>query len=250
MPMRRYLFVFLIAVQSLPAADYRPNADRALRYLTSNLHRLDLGTLAILKTMVRAYDLSVDISAAQNAFMRKAPEKAKIWLADNAEAKPVSETEIRALRGVPWLVAAARYCDLYPLPWNFLLTMRDLERRGGIGMTRALFALRTVEIKGCAHDEAEFAAEKTALVGQIPEIIAHNAVGTALWSECLLALYFTDRRDWVTPDLLSLLQSAQKQNGSWHDSYEDTAKSLWVFLEAIHGAKNSQKILRRLAEGP
>lgn len=229
--MWRYFLILTLLTDAAGAADYSKQIKKATRYLSQNLHKVDAGMLGPLKLMIRNYGLKLEITEAQMRIMRRSPDKARLWLSGIEEGFEASELEIRALRGIPWLIASAMHCDKYPLPWDFVLKMRQIRERGGIGITRSLFAIYLVESKGCTHNAREIAEEKEILLRDLPEVVQRNPIGYELWSECLLALYFADRRSWVTKDLLELLVSEQAEDGSWRHNFHDTVKSLWVLLE-------------------
>lgn len=224
-------FTIALFVNAALVADYSRQIEKAKLYLSKNLHRIDAGMLGPLKLLSKNYKLSIDMTEAQKRIMRRSPEKARLWLSGIEEGIEASELEIRALRGIPWLIASALNCDKYPLPWDFFPKMRQIRERGGYGITRSIFAIHLVESKGCAHDSQQLQEEKEKLIRELPEVVQRNGIGYELWSECLLSLYFMDRRDWVTRDLLELLVSEQEADGSWGHNFPDTIKSLWVLLE-------------------
>mgnify|MGYP001562988828 CR=1 FL=1 len=243
--MWRCFFILTLLLDAAGAADYSKQIKKATLYLSQNLHKTDAGMLGPLKVMIKKYNLKLEITEAQMRIMRKYPDKARLWLSGIEEGFAVSELEIRALRGIPWLIAAAMHCDKYPLPWDFVLKMRQIRERGGIGITRSLFAIYLVESKGCTHNALQIEEEKEILLRNLPEVVQRNPIGYELWSECLLALYFADRRSWITKDLLELLVSEQAEDGSWRHNFHDTVKSLWVLLEDRDAYETRQREVRQ-----
>lgn len=222
----------LIFFSGLAAKDYRSQILRGQKFLEKNFDRLDADALNTLNSLMRVYGLRPDLPVGKRNILEQAESNAKLRAAGKDKTDDLSELEIRLMKRWPGLITSARFCDKYQLPWDFLLKIREESELGGYGKTRGLFALLFAEWKNCARDVAAFTQEKNRLIRELPEILQHSAVGSELWIECVLLLYLTEHRDWVTDDLLGLLAGAQRADGSWQGSYRMTARALWIFLEA------------------
>jgi len=241
--MGRLWFIFISCASTISASPYSLSIQRATSYFKKNLNQLEIDTFIDLKRLVRFYDLKIDLRSVEKNIMKKVPQNFGVWMRDLDEKYTPAEIEVRSRSQNEGPLLAAMYCDIYPLPWDFLKNMRSFTERGGFAITRSIFALSIAEWKNCAHDKSAFEREKTHLAREIPGIIQRTSLGTGLWIECILSLYFMDHPDWIPAEFLSALIEKQSPDGSWNKNGRNTALILWILLEADRTHK-SKEILR------
>ena len=128
------LAALLLCVCAQHAAGYRQTIQRATDYLKKNAGRINGDTLLTLEILNRNYNTNFDVSAAREKFLRKPPPAYRIWLRNIDRKQVLTELEVRAQKLWPGLMAAALYCDLYTLPWDFVERVHKVSAGGGYGV--------------------------------------------------------------------------------------------------------------------
>lgn len=228
---------------NLSAAPYDESIRKATRYLHNRRLNYKEATVVTVDFLARNYAIPIDTTEARKQLLSRAPRKLRYLLRTIDSTKQVSELEIRVLRKYSGILPTAIYCDVYPLPWDFLVKVREYgSEKGGWLTVWAVLALAISEWHGCVSDVQQLNEIRGVLVHKILEDLPKERQLTLLRIEFLLSLYLAGRADSVPPQQLKTLVAGQLSDGSWEHDDEMTAKALWVMILARDGHNPSKRL--------
>lgn len=247
----RVLSIFLLFSTAAWSGQYSRHIEKAIAYLNARQGDIKFDTLIGLELLQRNFGITLNVAKARERLLKKSPRKYRPYLRIFDKEAKLSDLEVSALRGWTGFVAKVTHCDLYPLPWDFFLTLRKYTSQHESNVLQEILVLTLLDWMRCDVDRQTLQSERQILAEKVRGLLAGSTVGSFLWANAVLGLFQAGRFDWVRREDLDTLARQQLRNGSWQNDDLYTSKALAILLwadEMGNPGKKEQRPARPLID--
>jgi hypothetical protein len=229
--MRRCFILLLVISTPLFSTSYKRQISRGLAFLEHARTRFKPTTILALDLIARNHGVKFDLSREKRAILDQPAPNLQLILRVLDDRVRVSELEIRVLKGQRGILPTALYCDLYPIPWDYISKVQTMAvERGGYLVAWGLFAFSILKWQNCKFDQKKYADALQVLLSKARVLLYSEKVGSDLWLEIAQAFCRFGKQADITPTMVNELLRQQLPNGSWSDDPELTVKAIWLLI--------------------
>ncbi|MBL8032261.1 MAG: hypothetical protein JNJ69_01060 [Leptospiraceae bacterium] len=242
--MKQKMFIFkavicaLLLVSACTGNKYDGAINGALGYLNARGEKLTPVAIPVIENLKKKFSISIETTAAQKRALQNLSAEQRVFFRHMDSRFMVSREQVRQLRGINHITAAALYCDVYGLPPYFFRSLRKMANDGNYALTHALLALVIIRGQQCSYDRNIYQRELNTQIRQLRQLMRATAPDSDLGIEAILMLHLANRSperagepSFVNPEWIEKIIGSQSPDGSWYQNDHTTVIALWLLLE-------------------